>query len=131
MADVTEGKARSVIEMASINPDEKTDLARWLKMVEQLRHAPEWPEELPIEMKQPHLRPAAEPQLRHQAEKARRFRLPRLHHAEQAIEGLRGRSASIAASARTPISALAASARLTGRFDFREERERSSITASG
>ncbi|HZF38364.1 MAG TPA: AAA family ATPase [Blastocatellia bacterium] len=42
--------------MASINPDEKTDLATWLKMAEQLRHAPEWPEsELPIEMKQTHI----------------------------------------------------------------------------
>jgi aminoglycoside phosphotransferase family enzyme/predicted kinase len=43
-------------DMVSINPDEKTDLAAWLKMVEQLRHAPEWPEdELPIEMKQTHI----------------------------------------------------------------------------
>ncbi len=42
--------------MASIDPDEKTDLATWLKMIEQLRHAPEWPEdELPIEMKQTHI----------------------------------------------------------------------------
>ena len=42
--------------MASINPDEKTDLTTWLKTVEQLRHAPEWPEdELPIEMKQTHI----------------------------------------------------------------------------
>src|SRR5215510_1594358 len=42
--------------MASINPNEKTDLSTWLKMVEQLRHAPEWPEdELPIEMKQTHI----------------------------------------------------------------------------
>jgi aminoglycoside phosphotransferase family enzyme/predicted kinase len=42
--------------MASINPDEMTDLATWLKMVEQVRHAPEWPEdELPIEMKQTHI----------------------------------------------------------------------------
>ena len=42
--------------MASINPDEKTDLATWLEMVERLRHAPEWPEdELPIEMKQTHI----------------------------------------------------------------------------
>src|SRR5262245_46253391 len=42
--------------MASINPDEKTDLATWLKIVERLRHAPEWPaEELPIEMKQTHI----------------------------------------------------------------------------
>jgi aminoglycoside phosphotransferase family enzyme/predicted kinase len=56
MADVTERKVGSVIETASINPDEKTDLATWLKMVEQLRHAPEWPEdELPIEMKQTHI----------------------------------------------------------------------------
>src|SRR5215510_314908 len=46
----------SVIEMASINADEKTDLATWLKMVERLRHSPEWPEEeLPIEMKQTHI----------------------------------------------------------------------------
>ncbi|HEU0174500.1 MAG TPA: AAA family ATPase [Blastocatellia bacterium] len=45
-----------MIKMASINPDEKTDLAAWLKMVEQLRHAPEWSEdELPIEMKQTHI----------------------------------------------------------------------------
>jgi aminoglycoside phosphotransferase family enzyme/predicted kinase len=42
--------------MASINPHEKTDLATWLKMVELLRHAPEWLEdELPIEMKQTHI----------------------------------------------------------------------------
>ena len=42
--------------MASINADEKTDLATWLKMVERLRHAPEWPEdELPIEVKQTHI----------------------------------------------------------------------------
>jgi uncharacterized protein len=42
--------------MASINADEKTDLARWLKIVERLRHAPDWPEEeLPIEMKQTHI----------------------------------------------------------------------------
>src|SRR5215470_19261290 len=42
--------------MASINPDEKTDIAAWLKMVEQLRRAPEWPEdELPIEMRQTHI----------------------------------------------------------------------------
>jgi len=42
--------------MASINPNEKTDLGTWLKMVERLRHAPEWPEdELPIEMKQTHI----------------------------------------------------------------------------
>src|SRR5262245_35979704 len=46
--------------MASINsddrPDEKTDMAVWLKMVEGLRHAPEWREdELPIEMKQTHI----------------------------------------------------------------------------
>jgi uncharacterized protein len=46
----------SVIKMASINSDERTDLATWLKMVERLRHAPEWPEdELPIEMKQTHI----------------------------------------------------------------------------
>src|SRR5215510_4427573 len=45
-----------VIKMESINPDEKTDLATWLNVVEQLRHAPEWPEdELPIEMKQTHI----------------------------------------------------------------------------
>jgi len=45
-----------VIKMESINPDEKTDLATWLNMVERLRHAPEWPEdELPIEMKQTHI----------------------------------------------------------------------------
>lgn len=43
-------------DMTSINPNEKTDLATWLKMVEQLRNAPEWPEdELPIEMKQTHI----------------------------------------------------------------------------
>ena len=40
----------------SLYQDEKTDLPTWLKMVEQLRHAPEWPEyELPIEMKQTHI----------------------------------------------------------------------------
>src|SRR5215475_14046451 len=42
--------------MVSNNPDEKTDLATWLKMVERLRHAPEWTEdELPVEMKQTHI----------------------------------------------------------------------------
>jgi uncharacterized protein len=51
-----DGAEGSVIEMASIKPDEKTDLAAWLKMVEQLRNAPEWPEdEAPIEMKQTHI----------------------------------------------------------------------------
>ena len=56
MADMTERNIGSVIAMASINPDEKTDLAAWLKMVERLRHAPEWAEdELPIEMKQTHI----------------------------------------------------------------------------
>ncbi|MBS1791758.1 MAG: AAA family ATPase [Acidobacteria bacterium] len=34
----------------------KTDLKSWLRMIEQLRHAPEWPaDELPIEMKQTHI----------------------------------------------------------------------------
>src|SRR5262245_43393543 len=43
-------------ETGTIRPDEKTDLSIWLKMVEQLRHSPEWPEdELPIEMKQTHI----------------------------------------------------------------------------
>jgi uncharacterized protein len=56
MPDVTERNIESVTAMASINPDEMTDLATWLKMVEQVRHAPEWPEdELPIEMKQTHI----------------------------------------------------------------------------
>ncbi len=56
MADVTKRNAGSMIEMTSINLDEKTGLATWLKMVERLRHAPEWPEdELPIEMKQTHI----------------------------------------------------------------------------
>src|SRR5262245_50214149 len=56
MADVTEPNIGSVAAMASINPDEKTDLSTWLKMVEQVRNAPEWPEdELPIEMKQTHI----------------------------------------------------------------------------
>jgi hypothetical protein len=42
--------------MARTNPEEKTDLSTWLKWIEQLRHAPEWPEdELPIEMKQTHI----------------------------------------------------------------------------
>ena len=42
--------------MASINPNEKTDMSTWLKMVEQLRRAPEWTEdELPVEMKQTHI----------------------------------------------------------------------------
>lgn len=45
--------------MAEMNPNEveqKTDMADWLRMVEQLRHAPEWTEdELPIEMKQTHI----------------------------------------------------------------------------
>src|SRR6266508_3193929 len=56
MADVNEGNIGSVTTMASINPDEKTDLSTWLKMVEQVRNAPECPEgELPIEMKQTHI----------------------------------------------------------------------------
>jgi hypothetical protein len=56
MAGVIERNVASVVEMASINPDEKTDLSTWLKMVERLRNAPEWPEdELPIEMKQTHI----------------------------------------------------------------------------
>jgi len=56
MADVTEQNIGSLAAMASINLDEKTDLSTWLKMVEQLRLAPEWPEdELPIEMKQTHI----------------------------------------------------------------------------
>jgi hypothetical protein len=43
-------------DMASIKLDEKTDMAGWLKMVEQLRRAPEWPEdELPVEMRQTHI----------------------------------------------------------------------------
>lgn len=42
--------------MKAVEPEEKTDLASWLKMVGQLRHAPEWPaDELPIEMKQTHI----------------------------------------------------------------------------
>ncbi|MCI0524291.1 MAG: AAA family ATPase [Acidobacteria bacterium] len=42
--------------MVSINPYEKTDLSTWLEMVDQLRQAPEWPEdEQPIEMKQTHI----------------------------------------------------------------------------
>ncbi|MBO0859161.1 MAG: AAA family ATPase [Chloracidobacterium sp.] len=42
--------------MASISPDEKTDMGAWLKMVERFRCAPEWPEdELPVEMKQTHI----------------------------------------------------------------------------
>ena len=56
MADVSEQNVGSVIEMTSINPYEKTNLSAWLKVVERLRHAPEWPEdELPIEMKQTHI----------------------------------------------------------------------------
>jgi uncharacterized protein len=46
-------------DMDSINADEKTDLAAWMKMVEQLRRAPELPEwdedEAPIQMKQTHI----------------------------------------------------------------------------
>lgn len=42
--------------MASIDPDEKTDLSAWLNMVAQLQHAPDWPDdEKPIEMKQTHI----------------------------------------------------------------------------
>ncbi len=42
--------------MNVVQAEEKTDLASWLKMIEQLRHAPEWPaDELPIEMKQTHI----------------------------------------------------------------------------
>src|SRR5688572_15849384 len=56
MAIVTEQNIGRVTAIASIYPDEKTDLSTWLKMVEQLRHAPEWPEEeLPIEMRQTHI----------------------------------------------------------------------------
>src|SRR6266545_7749087 len=56
MAGVSEQNVGSVVETASVIPDGKTDLATWLKMVERLRHAPEWPGgELPIEMKQTHI----------------------------------------------------------------------------
>lgn len=42
--------------MTCINPDEKTDLQAWLKMVAQLRDAPDWEaDEKPIEMKQTHI----------------------------------------------------------------------------
>jgi aminoglycoside phosphotransferase family enzyme/predicted kinase len=42
--------------MARIDPNEKTDLQTWLKMVAALQHAPDWPEhEKPIEMKQTHI----------------------------------------------------------------------------
>ncbi len=42
--------------MAKIDPNEKTDLQAWLKMVAALQHAPDWPEhEKPIEMKQTHI----------------------------------------------------------------------------
>ena len=42
--------------MAKIDPNEKTDLQTWLKMVAQLQHAPDWPEdEKPIELKQTHI----------------------------------------------------------------------------
>ena len=42
--------------MASIKPNEKSELSTWLKMVEELRRSPEWSEdELPIEMKQTHI----------------------------------------------------------------------------
>ena len=49
-------KQWGLIEVEAIELEEKTDLASWLKMVEQLRNSPEWPEnELPIEMKQTHI----------------------------------------------------------------------------
>lgn len=42
--------------MNAVQAEEKTYLKSWLAMIEQLRHAPEWPaEELPIEMKQTHI----------------------------------------------------------------------------
>lgn len=42
--------------MSATQAEEKTELKSWLKMIEQLRHAPEWPvDELPIEMKQTHI----------------------------------------------------------------------------
>lgn len=42
--------------MSVAQAEEKTDLKSWLKMIEQLRHAPEWPvDELPIEIKQTHI----------------------------------------------------------------------------
>ncbi len=42
--------------MARIDPNEKTDLQAWLKMVAALQHAPDWPEnEKPIERKQTHI----------------------------------------------------------------------------
>ncbi|HEX4945079.1 MAG TPA: AAA family ATPase [Blastocatellia bacterium] len=42
--------------MARIDPNEKTDLQAWLKMVAALQHAPDWPaNEKPIEMKQTHI----------------------------------------------------------------------------
>lgn len=42
--------------MSTAQPEAKTDLKSWLMMIEQLRHAPEWPaDELPIEVKQTHI----------------------------------------------------------------------------
>jgi len=42
--------------MNVVQAEEKTDLTSWLRRIEQLRHAPEWPaDELPIEMKQTHI----------------------------------------------------------------------------
>lgn len=56
MADLVEQNVRDMAARALVNPDEKTDLTMWLKMVEQLRHAKDWPDvELPIEMMQTHI----------------------------------------------------------------------------
>jgi aminoglycoside phosphotransferase family enzyme/predicted kinase len=42
--------------MSVIEIEQKTEMATWLKMVEQLHRSPDWPEdELPVEMKQTHI----------------------------------------------------------------------------
>jgi uncharacterized protein len=44
------------VAMSDVEIEQKTEMTSWLKMVEQLRHAPDWPEEdLPVEMKQTHI----------------------------------------------------------------------------
>jgi hypothetical protein len=42
--------------MTTLPEQQRTEMARWLKMVEELCHAPDWPAgEQPIELKQTHI----------------------------------------------------------------------------
>jgi uncharacterized protein len=47
---------RKSFAMSDVETEQKTEMKSWLKMVERLCHAPDWPEEeLPVEMKQTHI----------------------------------------------------------------------------